>query len=73
MLVEAHRRPEPPYAAGPEARKLGATSMIDISDGLLGDVEHIAIASGVHIDIDTAAFEIPEPLQAVGSAPVSIR
>src|SRR5437016_14564505 len=32
-LVAAHPRPEPPYDAGPEVATLGATAMIDISDG----------------------------------------
>ncbi len=68
VLVEAHRRPEPPYAAGPSGLKLGATSMIDVSDGLLGDLAHIAAASGVAVDVATGAFEIPEPLLAVGAA-----
>jgi len=51
-LVASHRRPRPPYPAGPEAAALGATSMIDISDGLLADLGHIAQASGVRIDVD---------------------
>lgn len=67
-LVDAYRRPEPPYAAGPEARALGATAMIDVSDGLLADVGHVAAASGVAIDITAGAFELAEPLQAVGAA-----
>ncbi len=50
-LIAAHRRPRPPYAAGPEAARLGATSMIDVSDGLLADLGHIAAASGVLIDV----------------------
>src|SRR5512139_1545826 len=29
VLVEAHRRPAPPYAQGPQAATLGATAMID--------------------------------------------
>ena len=33
--VAAYRRPRPPYPAGPEAAALGATAMIDISDGLV--------------------------------------
>lgn len=68
VLVEAYRRPEPPYDAGPIAAQAGATSMIDVSDGLLADAGHIAAASGVAIDVHRDAFEIPEPLQAVGAA-----
>jgi thiamine-monophosphate kinase len=67
-LVEAYRRPEPPYAAGPAAAEAGATSMIDVSDGLLSEVGHVARASGVAIDVRTDAFEVPEPLHAVGAA-----
>ena len=68
VLVEAYRRPEVPYAAGPEARVLGATAMVDVSDGLVADLGHVAESSGVAIDIRSAAFEIDEPLQAVGAA-----
>ena len=68
VLVEAYRRPEPPYAAGKEAAEAGATSLIDISDGLLAEAGHLAEASGVAIDVRRGAFEIPEPLQAVGAA-----
>ena len=67
-LVDAYRRPEPPYAAGPQARMAGATAMIDVSDGLVADVGHLAAASGVAVDITTGAFELAEPLQAVGAA-----
>ena len=34
-LVEAHRRPVPPYDEGPRAAALGATAMVDVSDGLV--------------------------------------
>lgn len=68
LLVDAYRRPEPPYAAGPQAAVAGATSMIDVSDGLLSEAGHIAHASGVAIDVRSAAFEIPEPLHAVAAA-----
>jgi thiamine-monophosphate kinase len=53
-LVASHRRPRPPYRCGPEAADLGATSMIDVSDGLLADLGHVAEASGVLIDVDTS-------------------
>lgn len=67
-LVEAYRRPEPPYTAGPEAAAAGATSMIDVSDGLLADAAHLARAAEVGIDIRRDSFELDEPLQAVAAA-----
>jgi thiamine-monophosphate kinase len=66
--VDAHRVPQPPYAAGPQAADAGATAMIDVSDGLLADVAHIATASGVVIDVETAAFTVPEAVSTVADA-----
>lgn len=68
VLVEAYRRPEPPYDAGPVAADAGATSMIDVSDGLLSEAAHLARGSGVRIDVQTSTLEIPEPLHAVAAA-----
>ena len=42
--------------------------MIDISDGLLADLGHVARASHVLIDLRRDAFELAEPLQAVAAA-----
>jgi thiamine-monophosphate kinase len=67
-LVTAHRRPHPPYDAGPEAADLGATAMIDISDGLLADLGHIADASGVLIDLSAAALAPGDVLSAAARA-----
>ena len=67
-VVDAHRRPAPPYHAGPAAAAAGATAMIDVSDGLLQDLGHVATSSGVAVDIESALLEVPEPLQAVGAA-----
>jgi thiamine-monophosphate kinase len=67
-LIAAHRRPQPPYEAGLEAARLGATSMIDVSDGLLADVGHIAQASAVLIDIDAALVPASGDLTAAAAA-----
>src|SRR3954469_25614204 len=55
-VVAAHRRPTPPYAAGPAAARAGATAMCDVSDGLLADAAHLATASGVDVDVDRTAL-----------------
>ncbi len=68
VLVEAQRVPQLSYGAGAVAAQAGATSMIDISDGLLADLGHMAQASGVLIDLRRDAFEVAEPLQAVAAA-----
>ncbi|MQA84218.1 MAG: thiamine-phosphate kinase [Streptosporangiales bacterium] len=62
-LVSAHRRPEPPYASGPAAARLGATAMIDVSDGLVADLGHVATASGVRIEVDAAALPLPDAVR----------
>ena len=68
VLVEAFRRPAPPYAAGPEGAEAGATAMIDISDGLVAEARHIATASGVAIDLWRESLEVADPLVAVAAA-----
>jgi thiamine-monophosphate kinase len=67
-VVGAYRVPEPPYAAGPQAAQAGATAMIDVSDGLLADLGHVASASGVVIDVHSAALVVPPRLADVGAA-----
>lgn len=67
-VVVAYRVPEPPYGQGLVAATAGAHCLIDVSDGLLADLGHIAAASGVRIDLDSASFEIAEPQQAVAAA-----
>jgi thiamine-monophosphate kinase len=68
LLVEAYRRPQVHYRAGPEASRLGATAMIDVSDGLLADLGHIAAASRVGIDVKRDAFEVPAQMRDAASA-----
>ncbi len=67
-VVAAHRAPDPPYAAGPAAAAAGATAMIDISDGLLADLGHVATASGVGIEVRSETLDPPSTLVDVGKA-----
>ena len=61
-LVTAHRRPQPQYQAGPLAASAGATAMIDISDGLVQDLGHVATASDVCIEVRTALLPMAPAL-----------
>lgn len=59
-LVEAHRRPTPPYALGPALARAGATAMCDVSDGLVADLGHLARASGVGFDLSPELLADPD-------------
>jgi thiamine-monophosphate kinase len=50
----------PPYDEGPRAAGLGATAMVDVSDGLVSDLGHIAVASGVALRLSSDAFHVPQ-------------
>jgi thiamine-monophosphate kinase len=54
--VAAHRCPSPPYAAGVLAATLGVRAMVDVSDGLLADLGHLAAASAVALVVEAAAL-----------------
>lgn len=68
VAVQAQQVPEVPYGQGRVAALAGASAMIDVSDGLLADLGHLAERSAVAIDLTRAAFEVPPPLQAVAAA-----
>jgi thiamine-monophosphate kinase len=71
-LVAAQLRPAPLYDAGPEAARLGATAMIDVSDGLLADLGHLAAASGVLVNVHTSGLVPGTALrEAAASLPAS--
>ncbi|RRD47497.1 thiamine-phosphate kinase [Tessaracoccus sp. OH4464_COT-324] len=67
-VVQAALVPEVAYGAGARAAAAGARAMIDVSDGLLQDLGHIAGRSGVAIDVHSAALEIAEPIERVAVA-----
>ncbi|MCG7609286.1 MULTISPECIES: thiamine-phosphate kinase [Mycobacterium] len=73
-LRQRHLTPQPPYGQGARAADAGATSMTDVSDGLLADLGHIAAASGVRVDLDRGSLEgdrqaVAEAATAVGADP----
>ncbi|MCI1748426.1 MAG: thiamine-phosphate kinase [Acidipropionibacterium sp.] len=67
-VVDAQRCPEVVYGAGRQAAVAGAHAMIDVSDGLVADLGHIADASGFAINVDTSLLEVAEPITTVGMA-----
>ncbi|MGH3164390.1 MAG: thiamine-phosphate kinase [Trebonia sp.] len=69
-LIATHLRPAPPYEAGLSAARAGATAMIDVSDGLVADLGHVAEASGVRIDLSFGALEpfLESPLTDAAAA-----
>jgi len=66
--VREQQCPTVPYGQGVAAARAGATSMMDVSDGLLQDLGHIARASGVAIDVDTSMLDLPDPVIRVAAA-----
>ncbi|OBA59318.1 thiamine-phosphate kinase [Mycobacterium sp. 1100029.7] len=75
-LRARHLVPAPPYGQGVVAADAGAQAMIDVSDGLVADLRHIADASGVGIDVSTGALAadhdaLSEAAAATGEDPWS--
>ena len=62
-------RPTPRVALGVALRRL-ATSAIDVSDGLLGDLRHVLTRSGVGATIDADAVPVGAVLAA---QPIGLR
>lgn len=71
-LRRRHLVPEPPYGAGAVAAAGGAVAMIDVSDGLVGDLRHVAKASGVGIDLSTAALAADRSALTAAAAAVGV-
>lgn len=51
-LAGAYRRPEARIREGECARQCGASACIDVSDGLVADVRHLALASSVGLALE---------------------
>ena len=66
-VVDVHRVPRPPLAAGPVLAGL-ATAGVDTSDGLASDVGHVARASGVVVEVDVADVPVAREVLAAARA-----
>lgn len=58
-LERSYWRPQPPFSLAPELRS-HASSGIDLSDGLLADLGHVAAASGVGLHLESAAIPLAD-------------
>ena len=65
-ILKRHRRPEPQIEAGKILRMAGADSLNDISDGLSREINEIAVASGVIIDIEKEKIPISKEAILLG-------
>ncbi len=63
FLIERYRVPEPPVAFGRELRGV-ASAALDVSDGLVADIEHLCAASNIGVEISRDAIPLSDAARA---------
>jgi thiamine-monophosphate kinase len=67
-LVRRHLRPEPRLRGGRALAAAGVSAMIDVSDGLATDADHLAAASGVELRLRLDAVPCAEGVEPEAAA-----
>jgi thiamine-monophosphate kinase len=72
FLIDRYRLPDPPVRFAQRLRKL-ANAAVDISDGLMADLGHVAKASAVHIAVEASRIPFSPALKSLwGEGPDAI-
>lgn len=71
-LVARYRVPEPRLTLGPALRGLASASL-DVSDGLMADLGHVADVSKVRIEVEAARIPLSKALRGLWGAEAAAR
>ncbi len=63
-LIARYRVPQPPVQFAAQLRGIASAS-VDVSDGLMADLGHVAVASKVRIVVEGARVPLSDPLRAL--------